>query len=220
MELAGEPVLLLADRALCWPREATLFLADPHFGKGTAFRRSGIAVPDDTGEELERLTGLITSHQARRLVVLGDLLHARAGATERLHADLARWRAAHPSLEVILIRGNHDLRAGDPRPTFVDRVVSGPATIGPFDCCHEPRQTPGRHVLAGHLHPGFALSGRTGHSLRSPCFWLRPGLAVLPAFGAFTGLSMVDVEPGDRIILADVGQVREINPMRQPLRRG
>ena len=48
------------------------------------------------------------------------------------------------------------------------------------------------------------LSGRADDSVRLPCFWLRDGLAVLPAFGAFTGGARIEREPGDRVVaLAD-----------------
>ncbi len=53
--LAGEVVRLLAGRALFWPGEKTLFLADPHFGKSATFRHFGIAAPDDTEGDLARV---------------------------------------------------------------------------------------------------------------------------------------------------------------------
>jgi hypothetical protein len=36
--LAGETLRLLPDKALYWPRQQTLFIADAHFGKVAAFR--------------------------------------------------------------------------------------------------------------------------------------------------------------------------------------
>jgi hypothetical protein len=41
IDLAGEAVELLAERALFWPRPATLFIADPHFGKTDRARAPG-----------------------------------------------------------------------------------------------------------------------------------------------------------------------------------
>ena len=43
IELAGEPMLLHAQRALIWPRRATLLVADVHLGKSDLLRRHGPA---------------------------------------------------------------------------------------------------------------------------------------------------------------------------------
>ena len=78
--LAGESVELLAERAIHWPGGHTLFVADVHLGKAAAFRAGGVAIPRGaTAHDLARLDGLIERTRARRLVVLGDFLHAAAG---------------------------------------------------------------------------------------------------------------------------------------------
>ena len=43
--LCGEQVELLALRALHWPRERTVFVADVHLGKAAAFRAGGVPLP-------------------------------------------------------------------------------------------------------------------------------------------------------------------------------
>lgn len=210
IQLAGEHVELLADRALFWPRERTLFIADPHFGKGGAFRKLGLAVPDDTRPELARLTRLLSDTAAARLVILGDFLHARPGVTPRLLDLLGEWRADHAGVEMILVRGNHDRRAGDPPESLDIECVAEPWSLGPWACCHEPQEFAGRHTLAGHVHPGYALRGRGSSGVRSPCFWLRPACAVLPAFGAFTGLEVVVRSPEYRIVMVGENRLFEI----------
>ena len=70
--LAGERMLLLAQRALYWPRERTLFVADVHLGKAAAFRAGGVPVPRGaTASDLSRLTALLAGTGARRLVASG-----------------------------------------------------------------------------------------------------------------------------------------------------
>ena len=55
LRLAGEQMLLCGERALYWPRQRWLLLADLHLGKGDAFRRAGIALPrGGTGHDLAR----------------------------------------------------------------------------------------------------------------------------------------------------------------------
>ncbi len=73
-------LVLLPQRAVFDPAERTLFVADVHFGKAAAFRALGAPVPKGTtADNLARLTALMEATGAARLVVLGDLLHARAG---------------------------------------------------------------------------------------------------------------------------------------------
>ena len=146
--------------------------------------------------------------QARRIVFLGDFLHSRRSHATGTLAALSRWRARHRDIELTLVRGNHDERAGDPpaRPghhgggrTAGARAVRAlPSSAGP---------SPDAYVLAGHWHPCISVSGRAFERLRLPCFWFGddsgalPGNAVgvLPAFGSFTGMHRIEPRAGDRI---------------------
>ena len=85
--IAGEHLHLLAERAVYWERTSTLLVADPHFGKAAAFRAGGVPVPrGTTTENLRRLDRAIARTNARRVIFLGDFLHAREGrAPETLH---------------------------------------------------------------------------------------------------------------------------------------
>jgi hypothetical protein len=77
--LAGEHVAP-ARRALLG-REGTLFVADVHLGKAAAFRAGGVGAARRDGNDLARLAALLARTGARRLVVLGDFLHAAADAS-------------------------------------------------------------------------------------------------------------------------------------------
>jgi uncharacterized protein len=112
---------------------------------------------------------------------------------------VARWRAGHPGLELRLVRGNHDSRAGDPPPEWRVDVVDEPWLLGPWALCHHPDPVPGAYVLAGHLHPAVAV-GRGVDRLRLPCFHFGAQVGVLPAFGAFTGMHTIERAPGDRVV--------------------
>lgn len=202
--LAGIPVLLLADKALYWPGESVLLVADVHLGKAASFRAAGLPVPHGTTEaNLARLDALLRAHAPRRLVFLGDLLHARSGRTPRTIGALRAWRERHPRLVVNLVRGNHDRHAGDPPAALAIEAVAEPWCLGPFALRHTPLPVAGHHVLAGHLHPVARLAGRGHERLRLPCFRLDPDVTVLPAFGDFTG--GLDVGPAPHRRLAVVG---------------
>lgn len=209
---ADEEIALTAGRALWWPRRRTLCVADLHLGKAATFRHAGIPVPDTTTRaDLDRLSALVAEFGPERLVILGDLIHARTGRSPETLEAFARWRAAHAGLDCLLIRGNHDARAGDPPADWGLRIADEPyAEDGDAGIAfaHHPEAVAsagGRAILCGHLHPGVRLSGPVT-SLRAACFWMRPGVGVLPAFGSFTGSLVVAPAVGDRVfVVADEG---------------
>lgn len=201
VRIAGEAVELLAERALHWPGQRTLFVADIHLGKAAAFRAGGVPVPRGaTANDLGRLTALIERTRVDRLVVLGDLLHAAAGRVAALDAAFVRWRDAHPRLGVILVRGNHDTHAGDPPAIWGIDVVAEPHALAPFLLCHEPRTPRTGHALCGHVHPGVRISSATGEFVRLPCFVLGQRRTLLPAFGRLTGLALVRNTDGATVV--------------------
>ena len=201
LTIAGETVYLLPQRALYWPGRETLFFADPHFGKAATFRAGGIPVPGGTtGANLDRLDAALAMTGATRLVCLGDLLHARAGRVARTVAEVAAWRARHADLDWLLVRGNHDRHAGDPPPSWAIISVDEPFVEAPFVWRHIPESDPAGYTLAGHRHPAVRL-GRGSLSETLPCFYFGEEVAILPAFGEFTGTSLVDPRPGERLFV-------------------
>jgi len=196
---AGETLELLPERALWWPAERTLFVADVHLGKDQVFRRFGIGVPGGPTEaDLTALTVLVERRAAQRLVILGDLVHAPPAPGDRWPASVAGWRRNLAGVELRLVLGNHDRRL---EPWLADwgLEASRGSDLGPFALAHEPADAPARPTLCGHLHPVVKLrEGRHG-SLRLPVFWFSARLGVLPAFGAFTGGQLVTPAPGDAV---------------------
>lgn len=202
LELAGEALLLLPDKAVYWPREHMLIVADIHFGKAASFRALGVPVPrGTTTENLDKLDAVMALHPVEKILFLGDFLHARAAHASATLAAMLAWRSRHPGLELLLVRGNHDKHAGDPALTLRMVVVDEPYTVAPFSFCHHPDiEAPG-YVMAGHVHPAYVLSTRVD-SLRLPCFVAGDKRMILPSFGAFTGGYVITPEPGERIFVS------------------
>jgi uncharacterized protein len=208
MEVAGERLWLLVERAAFWPRESLLLVADPHFGKAAAFRAAGLAVPGGTtAEGLRRLDAALARTGAARLAFLGDFFHARSGRAAQTLASLLAWRAAHPALDVLLVRGNHDRHAGDPPPELRIRAVDDPLSAAPFVLAHHPRPSANGYVLAGHLHPAVKLRGIGRQREVLPCFHFGPEVGVLPSFGDFTGAARIVPAEGDRVFVVAGGEV-------------
>ena len=215
VELGGATLELLAQKAIWWPAERSLLVADAHIGKAVSFRRLGVPVPHGTTDEtLNALTALIERHAAARVIFLGDLLHsARAQASTTLDA-FARWRERHAGVELLLVRGNHDRHAGDPPASLGIRGVEEPhclpGTPG-LALCHHPEPRPGVYVLAGHVHPCVQV-GRGIDRLRLPCFHLGAVVGVLPAFGAFTGMHAIVRAHEDRVYAVADNSVHALPP--------
>jgi len=199
VQVAGERLLLLPEKAVYWPAEKMLIVADIHFGKAAAFRALGVPVPrGTTTENLEGLDALIDAHGAEHIVFLGDFLHARAAHASATQQAMLAWRERRSDLHLTLVRGNHDKHAGDPAALLRIALVDEPHMIGPFAFCHHPDiDTPG-YALAGHIHPVYVLATRFD-ALRLPCFVVGADRMILPSFGAFTGGHALRPEPGDTI---------------------
>lgn len=198
--LAAEPLRLLADRAVYWPRTRSLIVADVHLGKGAAFRRAGVAVPSGgTQADLARLDALIAQTRAQRLLVLGDLFHTHLSADEPAVAAIDGFRTRHAALRIEAIRGNHD-RGVERLPAHWGIVWhAGSRHEPPFVFAHEPAPDARGYVLSGHIHPVLRLRARHD-ALRLPVFWFGDrGVGVLPSFGAFTGGHPVQPGAGDRL---------------------
>lgn len=207
LNFGSHAVVLMPQRAVWWPDQQTVFIADTHFGKEATFRHAAIPVPDQTQEQLSRLDQVLTQTQARRLIVLGDLQHSRRGRCQTTRSLITEWRGRRPELEVRLIRGNHDVSCGDPPTDWNITALTPPFDEQGLCLIHdpddvwsrEPQSDSGTRTMAGHLHPAVRLSGRGRDSLRLCCFLLRRGVLVLPAFSSFVDSRVIAVEPDDRV---------------------
>ncbi|SDK39735.1 putative phosphoesterase, SbcD/Mre11-related/metallophosphoesterase, DNA ligase-associated [Catalinimonas alkaloidigena] len=196
----GERWQLLPEKALFWPAQGMLLLADLHLGKVAHFRKAGMAVPPAAADEnYARLEQLMQRLPVTRLVLLGDLFHSDA------NADWLRfeaWCERYPQVSIELVKGNHDIL-----PTGLYRhsglVVHETALrVGPFLLTHIPPEhlPAGVYCLAGHIHPAVRLRGQ-GATLQLPCFHFGSVQGLLPAFGSFTGTALVRPKSGDQVFV-------------------
>jgi len=212
VELDGGRVQLLPQRAAFLPDHGMLLVADAHVGKASSFRRWGVPVPEATTHDtLDRLDALVAATGAAQVVFLGDLLHSARGRAAGTLAAFKEWRDGRPGLDLTLVRGNHDDRAGDPPADWDVSCVDEPLRVGGLALCHHPEPVAGAYVLAGHLHPCAWVGGRAHDRLRLPCFHLGAQVGVLPAFGAFTGMHPVRPVPGDRVFVTTGDELRALH---------
>ncbi|MBY6203691.1 ligase-associated DNA damage response endonuclease PdeM [Halomonas denitrificans] len=187
VELAGNRLEMRPDRSLWWPARRTALVADVHLGKDQVFRRAGVAIPGAVLDaELAALDAVLEATGAERLVVLGDWVHAAPAADDAWPHAIARWRARHASLDLVLVAGNHD-RGLAPwlDPWRMTSWADGRCLDG-LELLHEVRTEAPPPGLSGHVHPVVRL-GRRGDRLRLPAFARKNEHLILPAFGRFTG---------------------------------
>jgi uncharacterized protein len=184
-------------RALWSPEHATIICSDIHVGKASHFRKHGVALPSAINDQNAwNLSQLLQRYNPSELIVVGDLIHHDANGEWVAFIDfLDHW----PHMKRTLIAGNHDRRGlSEAGRAGFDVVAIGQfAGIG---LAHIPEDAPSHlPCIAGHVHPAIRLSGKAKQSLRVPCFLFSEKLALLPAFGAFTGTSVVRPKPGDHV---------------------
>jgi uncharacterized protein len=205
IEFGGETLSLLAQKAVVWAREKTLFVADVHLGKAASFRAAGIAVPSGhSKDDVARLSTLVDEYDIAHLVVLGDLVHNRASYTPWLDEAMRAFVATHPQLKRTLVVGNHDSAAGDCPNDWGFECIDDDFSINPFVAAHAPINgandggagMESSFRLCGHLHPAAWL--RTPReAVNLPCFWQSKTQLVLPSFGLLTGRYTVEPTAGD-----------------------
>lgn len=205
-------VSLLAGRAAFVAESRTLLVADLHLGKAATFRRAGIPVPEGSAQsDLARLGRLLESTAARRLLVLGDLLHAAAGCTPAVIGDFRGLRDRFAAVETVLVLGNHDRAArGHASALGLDACLTA-LDEPPFRFVHDAADAaPGPLVVAGHVHPRVVVGGRGGDRVAERCFHLDRGVLTLPAFGSFTGGERIAPTPSSRVWAAGDDAVIEV----------
>lgn len=227
-----DDLVLLSGRAAFVPATRTLLVADVHLGKAATFRRAGIPVPEGSAQrDLDRLATLAAEHAARRVVVLGDLVHAKSGCTD---AVIDEFRAARSRItaDVVLVLGNHDRGLGLSPAALAARLgIDACLTVldePPFHLVHEPAVDVAKarrelFTIAGHLHPTVALRSPSGDRFADRCFVMERSLLVLPAFGSFTGGHRVSYTDGMRVWIArddGVAEVTAIAARSHRARRG
>ncbi|MGL5016845.1 MAG: ligase-associated DNA damage response endonuclease PdeM [Luteolibacter sp.] len=202
-------ISLLSEGAVFLTGDSTLIVADVHLGKSAAFRAQGLPVPEgDSARDLARLTALVEKSRARHLVIAGDLFHAPSGMTHEIKTALAEFMS-RLEIPITLVVGNHDAKI---------RQLPAGLTITPqldlqdqLRIVHDPAHVSGERLhIAGHWHPVVKIPDGRRTSLRLPCFLLRDHTLILPAFGSFTGGSVLQVRPDDRVFVALRDQVVEL----------
>jgi uncharacterized protein len=204
IELLGEKVRLLPQKALWFEKRKTVLMADLHFGKVNHFRKAGIAVPARANDRnAENLISVLQATKPERLIFLGDLFHSYYNDDWEVIGQI-RKHFLDCSFELVL--GNHDILSEVQYERHNMKFYLNELQEDNLILTHEPMEDvpKGLYNLCGHLHPGVNLRGAGKQSMTLPCFYFGRQQAILPAFGTFTGLARIVPKKSDRIyVIAD-----------------
>ncbi len=213
LSFAGEEFVLTQGRALYWPRERALLVADLHLEKASFYARHGQMLPPyDSRETLERVALAIRETGARRVYTLGDNFHDSHGST-RLEDHAAGMLAALTrATDWVWITGNHD-------PAMEARsggTIAEELELAGIVLRHQARAGEARPELSGHYHPRLQVTVRERH-IRRPCAVVASGEGsggrmILPAFGALTG-GMNAADPVIREAMQPAARIDAVLPL-------
>ena len=199
-DLLNNRFIVTARKTLFWENEKIMILSDLHLGKTGHFRKSGIGIPQTVMlEDMQRLFAEIQHFNPTTIIIIGDLFHSTGN---KEHEFFLKWRHDFPQLEIILIKGNHDILHENWYQAAGIKIVPRYLCKEPFIFLHDLEDLPEACELfafAGHVHPAIQMRGVGKQSLRLPCFYFGKQYAILPAFGNFTGTYTIEPQQGDAV---------------------
>jgi uncharacterized protein len=227
IEVFGEDLELLGERAVWWCQRKILFVTDLHLGQTAPARQGGL--PDSTPngcDTLLRLKKLVCKYSPTECIILGDLIDAKASFNERVQGALSEFFAEVATCRWRLIKGNHD-RQTKHWPAHWPLMIEGEEFfLPPFRLLHYPPGLPEAaerlelnldlkveddcFFLAGHLHPAWRDDANKHAGEKSACYWLTSQGLVLPPFGTYAKTQSIARQPGDRVFVIAADEVIEV----------
>lgn len=206
--LRGEQLLLLPEKAIYWPSQQILLIADLHLGKVEHFRKSGIAVPAVAGEaNYHVVQELFLEHTPKRVIFLGDLFHSSYNYDWEQFSEFIR---SHHHISFELVMGNHDILHRSQYDRNNMTIHENELVIEPFLLTHDPVEHKELYNLCGHIHPCYKMRGRSRQYFRLPCFYFGHTGGILPAIGSFTGMHPVMASKDDRVYVVADDQIIQV----------
>src|ERR1044071_3445190 len=98
---------LRSQKALHWPSEKILLIADLHLGKVNHYRKAGYPVPTRANDENTTiLIDRLNHYKPERMIFLGDLFHSHYNEEWEVLGQVMR-HFRNTSFELVM--GNHDI---------------------------------------------------------------------------------------------------------------
>jgi DNA ligase-associated metallophosphoesterase len=209
INLEGEDLVVLPEKALYWEGKKSLIIADTHIGKADHFRKAGLPIPDQASTvDYCTLDTLLETYDVDRIIIVGDMFHSNFN---NACSDFITWKNTKSLREVVLVKGNHDI-LGEKFYRDGGIVVYNEEYIeSPYTFTHKPPAVINHgYYISGHIHPAVRMGGKGRQSLTLSCFIFGLKQALLPAFGSLTGKCIVLPEKSDKVFVIGSDKVFEV----------
>lgn len=208
--IEGNDLILHPSKALYNETTSTLVVSDLHIGKSAHFRKNGIAIPSLANKNnFWKLVEVIELFNPKRILFLGDVAHSHHNHE---WDDFADFLQQYPSIEKLLVLGNHDIMKAE---HYVQAGLTVLEELIELGICwmHEAIEDSARadYVISGHIHPSVLLKGAAGQKLNLPCFYFGKKEGLVPAFGEFTGTYKIKPKAEDRVWVIAENKVIEVS---------
>ena len=198
---------LTNQRALFWKKEKALILSDLHIGKTAHFRKNGIPISNNIlKNDLTRLSILIDFFKPKKLIIVGDLLHAGDNSDVD---EFCEWRQQYPELLFYLIEGNHDRITKKLETKLNLNYRSEILNLNDILFIHDFDKTISNFQITGHIHPGYVINSPL-KKIKLPCFAISENQLLLPAFSEFTGLDTKNLPKKGRFFIFTSSEIYEV----------
>jgi DNA ligase-associated metallophosphoesterase len=193
-------LVLTSLKAIWYESEKMLIISDLHAGKTQHFRKNGIPIPMGSLQtDLQQIEQLINYYKPGTLCITGDFFHSDFN---KEFYEIVEWRKKQVNLEIVIIKGNHDILDDRKYENIDIQVVKKSLKINELVLTHIYQEEDYKEdvlVISGHIHPRITLRTSSRQYIKMQCYLLRNNHLLMPAFGSFTGGYNMDIMKGDRV---------------------
>lgn len=196
----SDDLVVDARRAVWFPDDRVLAVADLHLGYAWAHRLGGQLMPiTPTRDTFARLAGLQRDYEPIEIVVLGDVVH-RAVALDVLAEEMREMvEGLSPGSRLTFLAGNHDRQLQEVLDRWQLPVrLSNTRVIGRNHLTHgdsAAANEAGQRLVIGHEHPAITIGDGVTTSQKCPCFLVSETVVVLPAFSRWAAGTNIRTYP-------------------------
>ncbi|MEP2026042.1 MAG: ligase-associated DNA damage response endonuclease PdeM [Reichenbachiella sp.] len=206
--IQNQTFYLLPEKVIFWEEQKALILSDLHIGKASHFRKAGVPISSHIHvNEFFVLDAIIEEFNPDKILFVGDLFHSDHNQEWDLFYN---WSHHYDDLEMILIKGNHDILPDSLYRNSRLRVVDL-LQIDNIEFTHERNELSEYYNISGHIHPSVSMVGSGKQSLKLPCYLFREDHAFLPAFGHFTGMAKIKPSKKDNIFVVAENEIIHVS---------
>jgi uncharacterized protein len=205
----------------------SIVLSDLHLGYESHMAKSGAFIPKvNLKKILSDLENALDKTKAKSIIVVGDIKNDFSNVEQDEFNELYEIIkfCKEKSVELILIKGNHDNFIDRYKESFKLKIYAHQAQLGEYFFFHgdkmpDLQDKKLKMLISGHEHPSIGIVNGVGRKERLRCFlfgkYKNTDLLVLPAISYFASGSDINLQPESSLLSPvlkkiDLGKARAI----------